>query len=164
MKPRILIGLLLLSAVSIGVNVGAAADTGIKADIVKTRDLIEFRKNPAILRLEHKGGSPVMPEELEYQHGAQVHVFMVDPTLSDFHHLYPNPMESAPGNYIYTVTPKTACGYRVWANVKPKSGAESVARVRKRTELIISKMKMAAMNSSLQWTAVCRSVRKQRSS
>src|SRR5690606_11688810 len=97
-----------------------AAQADVQAEIVHTRKLIERRRTPVILRLEHKGGFPVMAEELHAEDAAPVEVFVVDAALSDFHHEEPHAMEK-PGEYIFTLTPRTPCGYRVWAGLKPAS-------------------------------------------
>ena len=89
----------------------------INASIVKSQPLKENRRTAAILRMEHEGTHfPVMPEELEVVHTEKVHLLIIEPSLSDYHHEHPLPMNK-PGEYIFTMTPKTPCGYRVWADI-----------------------------------------------
>lgn len=104
----------------------AAESNAITAEIVKSRPLAEGRRTPAILRLDRQGGLPVLAEELEITHESPLHLLIVDPSLSDYHHEHPQPMNT-PGEYIFTMTPRTACSYRVWADIDTKGGGQQFA-------------------------------------
>lgn len=98
-----------LLAVLCGTSGFAAGKGGMKAEIVKSRTLMEGRKMPVILRLfEGDGQSPLVPE-------APLRLLILDPALEDFHQAWPVP-SSDPGDYAFTLTPKTACGYRIWVD------------------------------------------------
>ncbi|GEM_PF-1787750 len=99
----------------------------IKASIVKSRELVEGRKTPVVIHLDRKGGLPILAEELEVVHTKPMHLLIIDPALTDYHHLHPRAMNTA-GEYVFTMTPRTSCGYRVWADVDTLSGGQEFAR------------------------------------
>lgn len=71
-----------------------------------------------------KDRPPLLPEHLLELHGAQMHAFIVDQHMTDYHHLHPQPTET-PGEYACTFTPKTDGQYRCWVNMVPlESGRE----------------------------------------
>ncbi len=119
--------LLVFSFVIFGfVPFGTADETAINATIVKSRPLVENRKTPVILHLEHESGFPVLPDELEIKHTEKVHLLIIDPTLSNYHHEHPLPM-NAPGNYVFTMTPRTDCNYRIWADLDSVNSPQQFA-------------------------------------
>ena len=122
---RIVAGFLFfVFALTFFVTDSRAGDKDIKAEIVKTRMLVEGRRNPAVLHLEHKGsGFPVMIDELDVDYGEPIRLLMIDPMLNDYHQEFPLPMER-PGDYIFTMTPHTPCTYKVWADVDTVSSGE----------------------------------------
>lgn len=109
--------LLVFSFVIFGfVSYGVAGKKGVSADIVRSRPLLEYRKTPVVLRLEHSGGLPVLPNELEINHIKDIHLLIIDPSLTDYH--YKNPLPTGTdGDYVFTMTPRTNCDYRVWADL-----------------------------------------------
>jgi hypothetical protein len=126
MKVKLLFVLyiFIVSMVSSAGEPAAAGNDSIEADIVKTRILQEYRRNPAIIRLEKKdSGEPVIFDELETVHTEKIHLLIIDPTLSDYHHEHPMPT-NVNGEYIFAMTPKTPCGYRVWADIDTVTGEQ----------------------------------------
>ncbi|HKQ40711.1 MAG TPA: hypothetical protein VJ063_21770, partial [Verrucomicrobiae bacterium] len=51
-------------------------------------------------------------------HLERMHVFVIDPTLSDYHHVHPIAGTNA-GEYTFSFTPKSNGGYRVWIDLLP---------------------------------------------
>ena len=47
-----------------------------------------------------------------------MHLLIIDPSLSDYHHAHPEP-GSKPGTYTFTLTPKKAGEYQVFADLLP---------------------------------------------
>lgn len=71
----------------------------------------------ALLRLTHKtSGQPVTPEELAVNFTEKMHLFVVDQSLKDYHHIHPTPT-SNPGEYSFTFTPKTPNAYNAWTDI-----------------------------------------------
>ncbi len=61
-------------------------------------------------------GRPVLPEDIKVVHTERVHLFIVDPSLDDYHHVHPTASE-APGNYDFRLTPQESGEYKVFAEV-----------------------------------------------
>jgi hypothetical protein len=61
---------------------------------------------------------PITPDDLFEMHTQKVHLFIIDPSLSDYHHEHPIPTET-PGQYVFHFTPAITGPYRVWADVRP---------------------------------------------
>ena len=63
-------------------------------------------------------GSPVTPADLKEAHTEKIHVLIIDPTLTDYHHEHPVPGD-APGTYRFSFTPRKEGPYRIWADLVP---------------------------------------------
>lgn len=88
--------------------------------------LVADGNNGIMLHLKHAaadGGLPVLTDELESVHESRIHLLIVDPSLIDYHHEHPDVTGTA-GDYAFFITPKTACSYKVWAQVHFKGGRE----------------------------------------
>ena len=70
------------------------------------------------LVLKKKDGSPVTLNDLKEAHTEKIHMLIIDPTLTDYHHEHPAP-GSVPGEYRFSFTPQKAGAYRMWADVIP---------------------------------------------
>lgn len=70
-----------------------------------------------------KDGKPLEEDQLKVIHTHKFHLLVIDPTLTDYHHLHPEPTPT-PGSYKFIFTPKLKGGYRAWANVTPMDTAE----------------------------------------
>lgn len=70
------------------------------------------------LELLTPGGMPIAPHELAITHTEKLHVMLIDPSLTDYHHVHPEP-EGISGKYTFTFTPKRAGRYRVFAEIVP---------------------------------------------
>lgn len=58
--------------------------------------------------------------DLETAHTKKIHLFIIDPTLSDYHYVHPAPT-ATPGLYSFAFTPRLGEGYHVWAEITPKA-------------------------------------------
>ena len=63
-------------------------------------------------------GSPVTLEDLKEAHTEKIHLLIIDPTLTDYHHEHPVPGDT-PGNYRFSFTPRKEGPYRIWADLVP---------------------------------------------
>lgn len=70
-----------------------------------------------------RGGQPLTAEQLKTTHMQKFHLLIVDPTLTDYQHLHPEPT-TTPGSYRFDFTPKHSSGYRAWADITPLDGAQ----------------------------------------
>jgi len=70
------------------------------------------------VRLANKqSGKPVTAADLELAHTKKVHLLIVDPSLSDYHHEHP--VETAPGVWSFAFTPRAGGEYVVFADLLP---------------------------------------------
>lgn len=65
----------------------------------------------------------VTPDQLETVHTQKFHLLLIDPTMTDYQHIHPQPT-STPGIYSFTFTPKLPGGYRAWADITPVGGKQ----------------------------------------
>jgi len=71
-----------------------------------------------ILTMQTANGKPIAPEDLLVAHTRKLHLLVVDPTLSDYQHVHPEPGRR-PGEWVFTVAPKRPGLYRVFADFTP---------------------------------------------
>jgi hypothetical protein len=72
----------------------------------------------AMVRLKTASGKPIAPADLLVVHTERLHLLIVDPTLTDYQHVHPNPGE-VPGEWEFGFTPRRAGAYRVFADFTP---------------------------------------------
>ncbi len=72
----------------------------------------------ATVTITHKNGNPLSEKELAVVHTRKLHMFVVDDSLKDYHHIHPEPT-STPGVFTFNFVPKTTNGYRAWAEFSP---------------------------------------------
>jgi hypothetical protein len=65
-------------------------------------------------------GKPLSFDNLKESHTKKLHLLIVDPSLSDYHHIHPSADKKA-GNFVFDFLPKKNDSYRVWADVIPVS-------------------------------------------
>lgn len=70
------------------------------------------------LTLRTASGKPIGPADLIVAHTRKLHLLVVDPTLSDYQHLHPEPGRKA-GEWKFTMMPSRAGDYRVFADFTP---------------------------------------------
>lgn len=63
-------------------------------------------------------GKPIAPEDLLVAHTRKLHLLVVDPTLSDYQHVHPEPGRHA-GEWVFTLAPQRTGLYRVFADFTP---------------------------------------------
>lgn len=63
-------------------------------------------------------GKPLTLDDLKEAHTKKLHLLIVDPSLSDYHHIHPVADKNA-GEFVFDFTPKKSDSYRVWADVIP---------------------------------------------
>ncbi len=63
-------------------------------------------------------GKPISFDGLKEAHTKKLHLLIVDPSLTDYHHIHPVAGKNA-GEFVFDFTPKQNDSYRVWADVIP---------------------------------------------
>lgn len=72
----------------------------------------------AVITLKTGSGKPIAPEDLLITHTMPLHLLIIDPTLTDYQHVHPEPGQK-PGEWTFSFTPKLAGSYRVFADFTP---------------------------------------------
>ena len=96
----------------------AAAEPTLHVAARTTKPLKAGDRADVTMILKKKNGSPVTLNDLKETHTEKIHVLLIDPTLTDYHHEHPVP-GSVPGEYRFSFTPKKKGAYRMWADVVP---------------------------------------------
>ncbi|MEQ1705105.1 MAG: hypothetical protein ABL867_03930 [Rickettsiales bacterium] len=63
-------------------------------------------------------GKPLSFDGLKEAHTKKLHLLIVDPSLTDYHHIHPVAGKNV-GEFVFDFTPKKNDSYRVWADVIP---------------------------------------------
>ncbi len=79
----------------------------------------------ATVKLQTSGEKPIAPEDLLVVHTRPLHLMLVDPTLTDYQHVHPEPGATA-GEWVFEFTPRAAGAYRVFADFTPTATARGL--------------------------------------
>ncbi|MEO5960510.1 MAG: hypothetical protein ABIR80_15465, partial [Opitutaceae bacterium] len=72
----------------------------------------------AMVTLRTANGKAIAPEDLLVAHTRKLHLLIVDPTLSDYKHVHPEPGKER-GEWSFAFTPRLGGAYRVFADFSP---------------------------------------------
>lgn len=97
---------------------GATGPATIGASIAPASGLKVGEPVTFTLSLVAKDGKPATLADLSVAHTEKVHLLIVDPSLSDYHHEHPKPGPT-PGTYTFALTPNKAGEYQVFADLLP---------------------------------------------
>ncbi len=78
-----------------------------------------------VLNLHTAGGKAIGPVDLMVAHTRKLHLMVVDPTLNDYQHIHPEP-GARPGEWSFSLTPRLAGTYRVFADFTPAATGRSL--------------------------------------
>ena len=95
-----------------------ATQPTIRATVQMTAPLTQGEPNQAILKLTRTNGAPLLAGELQEVHQARIHLLVIEPSLTDYHHVHPQPT-AVPGEYAFAFTPRQTGAYRIWADIRP---------------------------------------------
>lgn len=95
-----------------------AGQQTIRASVTTAAPLTVGQPAAALLHLERSNGAPVSPSDLIETHTKKIHLFIIDSSLTDYHHEHPLPTRN-PGEYSFGFTPSKPGSYRVWADLRP---------------------------------------------
>lgn len=76
------------------------------------------REVRAVVTLKTGSGKPVEPADLLVTHTRRLHLLLVDPTLTDYQHVHPEP-SGRPGEWRFSFTPRAAGTYRIFGDFTP---------------------------------------------
>lgn len=95
-----------------------AVRSPVTATLQSDRDPAQDQPVKFTLKLMTASGKPVGPADLLVAHTRKLHLMVVDPTLSDYQHIHPEPGRRD-GEWVFTMTPQRAGTYRVFADFTP---------------------------------------------
>jgi Heavy metal binding domain len=94
------------------------AEPIIRSEVIAGEPLIVGKKSELRVRLTFAAdNTPVNLSDLEETHTRKIHLLIIEPTLTDYHHEHPEPLGD--GEYLFSFTPALPGIYRVWADLKP---------------------------------------------
>lgn len=70
------------------------------------------------LNLATKAGKPIMGKDLAVVHTRRMHLFVIDGSLGDYHHLHPQ-QDIEGGDFSFSFIPRHGGSYRVYAEMVP---------------------------------------------
>lgn len=76
------------------------------------------RESRFTLTLKTARGKTIGPEDLLIAHTKRLHLLIVDPTLTDYQHVHPEPARKS-GEWAFAFTPRRSGVYRVFADFTP---------------------------------------------
>lgn len=74
----------------------------------------------ATVMLKTASGKPIAAEDLLVVHTRPLHLLVIDPTLSDYQHVHPDPT-GVPGEWAFDFTPRGSGTYRVFGDFTPSA-------------------------------------------
>jgi hypothetical protein len=77
------------------------------------------------LTLRTASGKPIAPEDLLVSNTKLLHLMIVDPSLTDYQHVHPEPAKT-PGDWTFAFTPRREGDYRLFADFTPAATARSL--------------------------------------
>lgn len=94
----------------------------IKAEVLSIKNNPDASKNDKVVRFKLSTlskGKPLTPKDLKVMHTQKVHLLIIDPSLSDYHHIHPTPVIQEPGVYEFAWNPQNQGVYRMWVDIVP---------------------------------------------
>jgi len=76
------------------------------------------------IRFETYGGKTVLPHEIALSHTQRVHLLAVDPSLTDYHHVHPQP-NGPTGEWTFSITPLKSGKYQIFTEMVPQRTLKS---------------------------------------
>lgn len=98
------------------------------------------------LHFQTEIGRPINYSELAIVHTERLHLFVIDESLEDYHHVHPIAADG-PGNYTFSFTPRNAGTYTLYAEAVPLASKSVVIA---RDQLQVNPAATANLASSLQ--------------
>lgn len=97
------------------VAVASPVSLSLKSTAARTGDPVD-----ATVVLKTANGKPIATEDLLVVHTKRLHLMIVDPTLTDYQHVHPEPTD-APGEWNFQFTPRAGGDYRIFADFTPEA-------------------------------------------
>ena len=102
-----------------------AARSPVAMTIATANPAVAAREVNATVTLKTGSGKTVSPEDLLVTHTRLLHLLIVDPTLTDYQHVHPEPA-ATPGQWTFAFSPRATGAYRVFADFTPAATARGL--------------------------------------
>ena len=97
-----------------------AHNGSVRCEVVTNTPTRAGQPTEAVLTLKDAHtGAPVTDAQLQTVHAHTLHMFLVDESLRDYHHIHPRPT-GVPGEYRFHFTPRTNNRYAAWSECVPR--------------------------------------------
>ncbi|MES2310291.1 MAG: hypothetical protein V4507_15665, partial [Verrucomicrobiota bacterium] len=96
------------------------AEPSMKLSVFPVKALQVGEKADVTVQLKTLQGQPINLDDLMVAHEKKIHLLIIDPSLTDYHHEHPI-SSGKPGEYSFSFTPKKPGSYRIWADVVAQS-------------------------------------------
>ncbi|BCA95312.1 hypothetical protein TUM19329_16730 [Legionella antarctica] len=84
-------------------------------------------------------------KELKEVHTKKIHLLIIDPSLSDYHHIHPVE-DNITHEFVFKFTPKYKGAYRIWADITPITTGEQQFII---TDIGVSSKKKISINNAM---------------
>jgi hypothetical protein len=117
-NPQFIPVMAVRSPVSMSVTTEASAEAAQAGTTVKSTPVASGREIRGVVRLLTASGKPIGPVDLLVVHTRKLHLLVIDPTLTDYQHLHPEPA-ARDGEWAFAFTPRRGGVYRIFADFTP---------------------------------------------
>lgn len=108
-----------MGAMSHGAHEEAKIQNSVKLELKPTSAFTVDETTQVTLKLANAAdGKPISLDDLKEAHTKKLHLLVIDPSLTDYHHIHPVAGKNA-GEFVFDFMPKKNDSYRVWADVIP---------------------------------------------
>lgn len=108
-----------IAGMSHGAHKEAKAQNSVKLELKPASAFAVGKTTQVTLKITNMtDGKPLTLDDLKEAHTKKLHLLIVDPSLTDYHHIHPIAGKNA-GEFVFDFTPKKSESYRVWADVIP---------------------------------------------
>ncbi|KTD59739.1 hypothetical protein Lsai_0383 [Legionella sainthelensi] len=95
-----------------------ANNSSIRIFLEKEPKILTANK-PVTLRFQVLKNNKVLTfDELKEVHTKKIHVLIIDPSLSDYHHIHPV-IDNKKQDFVFSFTPKKTSSYQMWVDITP---------------------------------------------
>ena len=102
-----------------------AARSPVTMTVVTAEPTVAGREARATVVMKTGSGKAVAPEDLLVTHTRKLHLLIVDPSLSDYQHVHPEPTRT-PGEWSFAFTPRASGAYRLFGDFTPAATARGL--------------------------------------
>lgn len=108
-----------MGAMSHGAHEEAKIQNSVKLELKPASAFTVGKTTQVTLKLVNAADrKPISLDDLKEAHTKKLHLLVIDPPLTDYHHIHPVAGKNA-GEFVFDFTPKKNDNYRVWADVIP---------------------------------------------